>query len=170
MKTDPVDSIQVAHQAIEIDVAYDRFTQNLEKILGRFDPAVTATRATDPRQADEDMKLMEGEQSLMIFGSHDHGTLFLLIGERRKAKRYTLGNPRVAIKMTSHDIRAGLYVPLTVLVYEVGENLVRVEFDQPSSLLGQFNNIRVNEVAKELDAKLAKVIEKAAQLSTLQPD
>jgi hypothetical protein len=117
MKTDPVDSIQVAHQAIEIDVAYDRFTQNLEKILGRFDPAVTATLATDPRQADEDMKMMEGEQSLMIFGSQDHGTLFLLIGERRKAKRYTLGNPRVAIKMTSHDIRAGLYVPLTVLVY-----------------------------------------------------
>jgi uncharacterized protein (DUF302 family) len=68
----------------------------------------------------------------------------------------------VAIQMTRHDIRAGLYVPLTVLVYEVSENTVRVEFDQPSSLLGQFQNADVDKVAKELDVKLEKVIEKVA--------
>jgi uncharacterized protein (DUF302 family) len=89
------------------------------------------------------------------------------LGGQRKTVRYTLGNPRGAIQMTRHDIRAGLYVPLTVLVYEISENTVRVEFDQPSSLLGQFQNADVDKVAKELDDKLEMVIEKAAQLSSL---
>ena len=79
--------------------------------------------------------------------------------------RYILGNPRVAMQMTQHDIRAALYVPLSVLFYEAGENAVRAEFDRPSSLLGQFNNQKVTEVALDLDVKLARVIEKAAELS-----
>jgi hypothetical protein len=44
-------------------------------------------------------------------------------------------------------------------------NAVRAEFDRPSSLLGQFNNQKVTEVAIDLDVKLAKAIEKAAELS-----
>jgi uncharacterized protein (DUF302 family) len=108
---------------------------------------------------------MEGEQNLMIFSSQDHGQLLLLAGQRKKAMRYIVGNPRVAMQMTQHDIRAALYVPLSVLFYEVGENTVRAEFDRPSSLLGQFNNQKVTEVAIDLDVKLAKVIEKAAELS-----
>jgi uncharacterized protein (DUF302 family) len=167
MKIDPVNLIQVTHHSVEVHVSYDAFTHNFEKILGKFDPAVATSFASDPRLADEAIKKMEGEQNLMIFGSLDHGRLFRVIGEQRKAVRYTLGNPRVAIQMTRHDIRAGLYVPLTVLVYEVSENTVRVEFDQPSSLLGQFQNADVVKVAKELDVKLEKIIEKAAQFSSL---
>ena len=42
--------------------------------------------------------------------------------------------------MTRHDIRAALYAPLRVLVYEADDRSTRIEFDQPSSLFGQFNN------------------------------
>lgn len=166
MKHDPPHYISIAHETIELDVAYDPFIKNFEQILGRFDPAVATTFASDPQQADEAMKRMEGEQNLMIFSSQDHGSLLLLVGQKRKAMRYILGNPRVAMQRTQHDIRAGLYVPLSVLIYEVGENAVRAEFDRPSSLLGQFNDPKVTEVATGLDVKLAKVIEKAAQRSS----
>lgn len=165
MRVSPPANVQVAHQTIELDVAYDRFIANFEKILGRFDPTVATLFARDPRRADEAIRNMEGEQGLMIFAAQDHGQLFQLVGEKRKAMRYILGNPRVAIQMTRHDVRAGLYVPLSVLVYEVGAKAVRVEFDRPSSLLGQFSHPDVTEVAKGLDVKLGKVIEKAAQLS-----
>jgi len=165
VKVSPPAYVSVAHQTIELAVAYDRFTANIEKILGRFDPAVTTLFATDPQRADEAIRNMEGEQGLMIFAAQDHGQLFLLVGEKRKAMRYILGNPRVAIQMTRHDVRAGLYVPLSLLVYEVGAEAVCVEFDRPSSLLGQFSNPDVTAVADGLDVKLGKVIEKAAQLS-----
>lgn len=165
MKTKPPKPVQMAHETIDVDVAYDLFIQNFETILGRFDPEVTATFAHDPQGADEAMRKMEGEQNLMIFSSQDHGQLLLLAGQRKKAMRYILGNPRVAMQMTQHDIRAALYVPLSVLFYEVGENAVRAEFDRPSSLLGQFNNQKVTAVALDLDVKLARVIEKAAELS-----
>jgi uncharacterized protein (DUF302 family) len=166
MKIGPASSVQVRHQTVDIDVAYDQFTHNFETILGKFDPIVAASFANDPSLADEAIKKMEGEQNLMIFGSLNHGRAFRLIGEQaRKAIRYTLGNPRVAIQMTRHDIRAGLYVPFNVLIYEVNENTIRIEFDWPSSLLGQFGNADVDKVAKELDVKLEKVIEKATQLS-----
>jgi hypothetical protein len=79
--------------------------------------------------------------------------------------RYGLGNPKVAMQMTQRDIRAGRYVSLGVLTYEMGENAVRAEFDRPSSLLGQFNNQNVTEVASGLDGKLAMVLEKSSGLS-----
>jgi hypothetical protein len=66
------------------------------------------------------------------------------------------------LQMTQHDIRAGLYAPLTVLVYETGPSTVRVEFDRPSSLFGQFENPAATRVATELDTKLCKAIETAA--------
>jgi uncharacterized protein (DUF302 family) len=168
MKFGPAYSINVEHQTIDIDVAYVGFTENFEKILGKFDPVVAASFANDPILTDEAIKKMEGEQNLMIFAALQHGRAFRLIGEApRNAIRYTMGNPRVAIQMTRHDIRAGLYVPFNVFVYEVGESATRIEFDRPSSLLGQFGNSDVDKVARELDVKLEKVIQKAAQLSRL---
>ena len=85
-----------------------------------------------------------------------------------KAKRYHIGNPLVAIQMTRHDIRAGLYAPMTVLVYEVAPMQVRLDFDQPSSQFGQFNDPQINDIAIGLDMKLEKVIARAAQLSITQ--
>jgi uncharacterized protein (DUF302 family) len=101
-------------------------------------------------------------RGLMIFGAQDHGALLAIAGTPRKAKRYHIGNPLIALQMTQHDIRAGLYAPLTVLVYEMGPSTVRVEFDRPSSLFGQFENPAATRVATELDTKLCKAIETAA--------
>jgi hypothetical protein len=50
-----------------------------------------------------------------------------------------------------------------MFVYETGPAAVRIEFDRPSSLFGQFGNRSVTEVAVGLDAKLKALIEKAAR-------
>ena len=52
----------------------------------------------------------------MIFSKLNHGGPFRLIGQSRNAVRYTIGNPRIALQMTRHDIRAALYVPFNLLV------------------------------------------------------
>ncbi len=56
--------------------------------------------------------------------------------------------------MTQHDIRASLYAPLCVLIYEDGDAKTCVECDRPSSLFGQFGNDRIAPTAAMLDKKL----------------
>ena len=60
--------------------------------------------------------------------------------------------------MTMHDVRAALYVPLSIVIYENANGVVVVDYDQPSSLLGQFGNQEILEVAESLDQKLIKLI------------
>jgi uncharacterized protein (DUF302 family) len=155
-------AIQVVHEGIELPVGFDDFITRFEAILGRFDPSVEPLVVSNPHAAKERIGKMAGEQGLMIFGMQDHGALLAIAGTPGKAKRYHIGNPLIALQMTQHDIRAGLYAPLTVIVYETGPSTVRAEFDRPSSLFGQFENPAVTRVATELDTKLRKAIEAAA--------
>lgn len=116
-------------------------------------------------RAVERLKKMEGEQGLMLFAIYVHSSLLGIYGGSREAKQYVLGNPLIASSMTRHEIRAGLYAPLRIYVYEKDAGRTIVEFDQASSLLGQFGHPEVNVVAQALDSKLRQLIEKAAHLS-----
>jgi uncharacterized protein (DUF302 family) len=87
----------------------------------------------------------------------------MVLGSPKKAKQYVVGNPLIAMTMTRHDIRAALYAPLRVLVYEAEDRTTRVEFDQPSSLFGQFDHPEVMSVGLSLDKKLANLIRKAEE-------
>jgi hypothetical protein len=154
--------IKVVHETIDLPVSYDVFTRRFEGLLGRFDPEVERLPSHDATEAAHRIESMEGEQGLMLFGSQNHGALFAMRGETRKAKRYHVGNPLVAFQMTGHDIRAGLYAPISMFVYEAGPATVCVEFDRPSSLIGQFGDQEVTDVARDLDAKVEALIRKAA--------
>lgn len=157
--------VSVAHIALDIDVPMDAFSRHFEALLGRFDPSVSKLIATDPVTADRRLAEMEGDQGLMLFTVQNHGALLGLAGIQRQSKRYHVGNPRIALQMTRHDVRAGLYAPLSVLVYETSPGSIRVEYDLPSTLFQQFGNHDVALVGKSLDAKLASVIAHAAELA-----
>ena len=87
--------------------------------------------------------------------------LLRLAGQTKKAVQYLLGNPLFAVRMTQHDIRAGLYAPLRVLVYEDEGGKTCIEYDRPSSLFGQFGHASVTEVATMLDRKLEQLVAEA---------
>ena len=82
-------------------------------------------------------------------------------GSPRKARQYIVGNPLYAARMTQQDIRAALYAPLRVLVYADDSGGTSVEYDLPSTLFGQFENDKVNEVAAELDRKMSELVERS---------
>ena len=88
-----------------------------------------------------------------------------LARQERKAVQYVVGNPLFALQMTQHDVRASLYAPLRVLLYEDEEGKTCVEYDRPSSLFGQFGNASVTEVATMLDRKLEQLVAEAIQES-----
>jgi len=111
------------------------------------------------------LKAAEGAQGLMIFAVFDHGAALNMVGARTNARQYLIGNPLTAIQMSQHDIRAALYAPLRVLVYERKEGQTIVEYDQPSSQFGQFGRTDVTEVARTLDVKLERVLLQAGELA-----
>lgn len=93
-----------------------------------------------------------------MFGTIDHGTLLSVFAKRTKAVQYVVGNPLIALQMTRHNVVAGLYAPLRVLVFEDEQGNTCLEYDQPSSLFGQFNDNRITSVAKQLDRKMEELV------------
>jgi uncharacterized protein (DUF302 family) len=109
------------------------------------------------------IEAMAGSSGFMLFQTSDHGALLRLAGQKKRAIQYVVGNPLIALQMTQHDIRSGLYAPLRVLIYENPDGKTCVEYDKPSSLFGQFGNPKVAEVAATLDRKMEQLVAKAIQ-------
>jgi hypothetical protein len=160
-----VTTVPVLHRSLTFQSDFTRFTQSLEKILGHLPPDVQPDIVARPKVAEERLKAAEGAQGLMIFQVFDHGAALNMVAGRRNAKQYLIGNPLTAIQMTQHDIRAALYAPLRVLVYEQKDAVTVVEYDQPSSLFGQFGRADVTSVGVSLDGKLERALLQADELS-----
>src|SRR5262245_22751392 len=150
----------VDHVRLESDKPFEDVAKAFERQLGRFDPDVSRSLATggNAEEAKARIEAMAGPSGFMLFGTTDHGSLLRLAGQRRKAVQYVVGNPLFALQMTQHDIRAGLYAPLRVLLYEDERGRTCLEYDKPSSLFGQFNDDRIASVAGLLDRKLEDLV------------
>jgi uncharacterized protein (DUF302 family) len=153
----------VDHVRLTTDKPFEEVTQAFEDQLGKFDGDVrkAATASEDTEEAKAKIAALAGPSGFMLFGTSDHGALLRLAGQKRKAIQYVVGNPVFALQMTQHDIRASLYAPLRVLIYENEEGKTYVEYDKPSSLFGQFGDSRITPTATMLDRKLEALVTKA---------
>jgi uncharacterized protein (DUF302 family) len=152
------------HVRVQCEKKFGEVTKRLERQLGTFDRTVLQALGTDAAHADAArarIEAMAGSSGFMLFGTTDHGSLLTLAGQQRKGVQYVVGNPLIAIEMTQHNLAAGLYAPLRVLVYEDDRGRTCLEYDKPSSLFGQFNDDRIASVASVLDRKLEDLIAKA---------
>jgi uncharacterized protein (DUF302 family) len=150
----------VDHVRLATDKPFEDVARAFERQLGRFDPDVYKSLAAsgDAEGARARIEAMAGPSGFMLFGTNDHGALLRLAGQKRKAVQYVVGNPLFALQMTRHDVRAGLYAPLRVLLYEDDEGRTCLEYDRPSSLFGQFGDERITAVATMLDGKLEALV------------
>lgn len=158
-----ITNITITHHSIEFENTYEVFVSNLSNLLGRIERTDFNQVISDPDRAFKHLSTLGGSQNLILFGTQDHGDLLNLVAKRRKASQYLIGNPLTALEMTKHDIRAALYAPLRVLVFENDAKKVTVEYDLPSDLFGQFGNPHVLKVARELDDKLYELLQQASK-------
>ena len=160
-----VTRITVEHVRVVADKPLEQIAKALEQQMGQFDPEVYRSLAAggDVEKVRAKIAALVGPSGFMLFRTSDHGALLRLAGQKKKAIQYLLGNPLFAVQMTQHDIRAGLYAPLRVLIYEHEAGKTSVEYDKPSSLFGQFGNAKVTDVATMLDRKLEQLVAKAIQ-------
>ena len=155
----------VDHVRLMTDKPFEEVAKAFERQLGHFDPDVYKALAAggDAEGARAKIEALAGPSGFMLFATHNHGALLRLAGQKRKAIQYVVGNPLFALQMTQHDIRASLYAPLRVLIYENEEGKTCVEYDWPSSLFGQFGDERISPTAAMLDKKLEALVTAAIE-------
>jgi uncharacterized protein (DUF302 family) len=148
------------------DIPYDKFVRGLESLLGRMDAAVLQKLpAATPDDARRQLAKFVGPSGFTIFQEVGHGALVrAFTGRPARSMTYVFGNALIAIEMTKHVPEVGLYVPLRMFVEETGPGTVRVTYDLPSSTLRQFGSAPVNEVARDLDEKVERLLTQAADL------
>jgi uncharacterized protein (DUF302 family) len=152
-------TIQVEHVIIRSTKSFADVRAKLEQSLPQLNPEITSLMVSgDTRRLQE--KLEAGPE-LAIFLFRDHGSLLRITGHARKAVQYEIGNPLTASRMTRHQLAAGLYAPLRVVLYEDQEGGSVFEYDRPSSLFGQFGDQQINEAAHGLDVALERALSHA---------
>jgi uncharacterized protein (DUF302 family) len=95
-----------------------------------------------------------GPSGFTLFASFNHGAWIKKVGIRRKALRLIIGNTTIAITMLRHDLTAGLFVPVELLLVEEDDGHCSLTYVRPSSLMVVEPNDALLAAATQLDAKL----------------
>jgi uncharacterized protein (DUF302 family) len=104
-----------------------------------------------------------GDADLMEFLRLDLGSALRKdpAAKAYKIVRIIAGNPLIMKQMIEHVPDAGSYAPVTILIYERPDG-VHLSYDLMTSYLAPYENSPAMEVAKDLDAKVTKLLTEAA--------
>ncbi len=167
MSAERVSQTEFTGVRVRVDSALtvDQLAQRLRERMGRADLVQLGVLARDSATAEEYAREVErrfvGESGFMLFAEFDHGAWLSRFGVRRQVLRWILGNPLIAVTMLRHDVTAGLFAPVEILLTDrQPEGGSSVTYLKPSTLMG--SNSQVLEAARELDEKLASFITRAA--------
>ncbi|OBK20574.1 hypothetical protein A5634_12670 [Mycobacterium asiaticum] len=154
----PFDGVRLRYESTK---SYDGLVAALLADIGErpvpIDEVAQRFESWDAYQ--EKVETHVGTSGFMLFGLFDHGAWIGKAGIKRKALRVILGNPLIAITMLRHDVTAGLFAPVELLILDEpnGSSLTYVK---PSSLMVVEPNPELLSAARELDAKLAALAAK----------
>lgn len=148
---------------VHSDRAFDAVLDTLRRLMGRATLAEINALAKEPiSESDFSKRVQEqyvGDSGFMLFAEIDHGGWLPKFGIRRSVVRLILGNPLYAITMIRHDITAGLFAPVELLVVEESDRRgASVTYVRPSSLMVIEDNPPLLEGALALDAKLSALV------------
>lgn len=101
-----------------------------------------------------------GPSGFMLFAQFDHGGWIAKAGIERHVLRVVLGNPLIAITMLRHDVTAGLFAPVELLITEEDDGGSAITYVVPSSLMVVEPNDPLLAAAQALDDKLAALATK----------
>jgi uncharacterized protein (DUF302 family) len=101
-----------------------------------------------------------GPSGFMLFALWNHGGWIPKAGINRKVLRVVIGNPLIAITMLRHDVAAGLFAPVELLITDEENGRSALTYVVPSSLMVVEPNPPLLTAALELDAKLAALAAK----------
>jgi uncharacterized protein (DUF302 family) len=112
------------------------------------------------------LKVVDGSVSeigLMEFMRLDHGAVLAKAGVEGNPKsvRLIMGNPLIMQSMARLVPDAGAYAPVTVLIDQRPDG-VHLSYDEMASCLAPYGNAEALKIARDLDAKVKSVLERAS--------
>lgn len=147
------------------DKTFDELRDDLLADIGAEPAQITNLPALAERDWDAfaaDVQHQAGPSDFMLMHLIDHSLWLSTAGVERKVLRVILGNPLIAITMIRHDLTAGLFAPVEVLLTEEDDNRSSLTYVKPSSLMVVDENPPLRAAALVLDEKLAALAEKVA--------
>jgi uncharacterized protein (DUF302 family) len=162
VETRAFDGVQVV---VHTSRAYDDVLVRLRRLTGATFFGEVVALAEEPiteAEFTQEIDRLVGKIGFMLFAEIDHGSWLPKFGINQRTVRWIIGNPLYAITMIRHDITAGLFAPVELLVTE---NIDRVgtkfTYVRPSSLMVIEDNPPLLAAAQALDGKLLELVAKA---------
>jgi uncharacterized protein (DUF302 family) len=143
---------------ITTTLGFDEVLERLRARMGRANVQEIVALAKTPIAAAEYVREVEerfvGESGFMLFAEIDHGGWLPKFGINRRTVRWILGNPLIALTMIRHDITAGLFAPVELLVTEAEDGHgATLTYVRPSTLMVITDNPPLRAAAEALDEK-----------------
>ena len=157
--------IEVQRFSLTTSRPFDAVVASLKAGVGQLDLAAFANASKSQgtfAELEQVINRNMGKTGLMLFLEFDHGAVIRKETglEQPKIVRLVIGNPLVMKEMAKHVPDAGSYAPVTVLVDERADG-VHLSYDRMASFLEPYGNIGALKVARELDAKVEKLLNDA---------
>ncbi len=157
----------IERSTVATGLTYPALVAAFERELGQFDPAAAA-RLVEARaswsEVEREVERRAGPHGLLIVGHADQGPIVSLSGRAIRCSLYLVGNPVIAARILQIDVRAGLYVPFRVCLYDDGgPDGACIAFDRPSSFLATLERPELTELGTLLDRKIDGLVAAVAR-------
>jgi uncharacterized protein (DUF302 family) len=152
---------EIQHTDVATGRTYEALTEAFEQELGHLDP-LTGVRLIEKKaswnEVEREMARIAGPRGLMIIFRADQGKITSLSGREKQCSLYLVGNPVIAERIISIDLRASFYVPFRVCLYDDGRpDGAVISYDRPSFFLAALGNPALTEFGALLDRKIDDV-------------
>jgi len=143
---------------------FDETRARFDELVPLLDPAVTidlVVRGASWADVERAVDTRTGPLGLVAIARIDQGALLTLSGHPLDATLYLVGNPLIARRLIELDSAAALYAPFRVVVFRDDAG-VHIAYDKPSTVLASLGSTSIDQIARDLDDKIAAAAERAA--------
>ena len=159
--------IQVRRFSVVSSRPFEEIVRTLTATIGHPDMNAFHSAVSAARTAADLEKVVQGAigpSDLMEFVRFDAGEVLRKErgGQEPKILRLVVGNPLIMKEMARTVPDAASYAPVTILVDERADG-VHLSYDSMASLIAPYGSQAALAVARDLDAKIETLLQKAAQ-------
>ncbi len=159
----PIEAIahRINRLTIQIDDSFEGFRDRYERAVpqyqtDRFDSLVE--KGVDWHTVVE-ATAQNAPHHFILYWRQDFTSLMNLAADRGRCVGYLMGNHTIAQRMYRYNPAVMLYAPLRTAIVEDADHATWFTIDQPSTQFGSFNTPQITKVGRELDRKLAALLE-----------
>ena len=162
-----VQEVHVQRVNIVTTEPFDTVVARIDAQIGHPDLAAfrkSLSAAQDETEMEKVVNPVTQPNGIMEFTRFDHGEVLQKENGTAKPRilRIVAGNPLIMKEMVKHVVDAGSYAPTTILIEERPDG-VRISYDRMASYLAPYGNSDALKVARELDAKVERILTAAAK-------